>query len=121
MADTETERFVYKIAPRSAWAAAQASGVVPGSTADLRDGYVHLSAAHQVRATAEKHFAGQGDLLLLTVEIGRLPPGALRWEISRGGEPFPHLYAPLRPAHVARTEPLAEGLERIEQDGRGRG
>jgi uncharacterized protein (DUF952 family) len=94
------DQMIYKICPREAWAEAQRTGTLPLSAADLRDGFVHLSAAHQVRATADKHFAGQSDLLLLAVKVSRLPPGALRWERSRGGEEFPHLYGPLQPAFV---------------------
>jgi len=70
---------------------------------------VHLSAAHQVRTTASKHFAGEGDLVLLSVDADRLPAGALRWEISRGGERFPHLYDRLRPVHVVASTGLPLG------------
>jgi uncharacterized protein (DUF952 family) len=97
---------IYKICPAAAWREAERSGVLRLSAVDARDGFIHLSAAHQVRATAEKHFAGQGDLLLLAVEPAKLPQGALRWEPSRGGDLFPHLYGDLRPEHVAWAAPL---------------
>lgn len=85
---------VYKIVPRSLWAEAEASGRFTGAPVDLRDGYIHFSSAAQVRETARRHFAGQDDLLLVTVDADRLGP-ALRWEVSRGGDRFPHLYGPL--------------------------
>lgn len=75
----------------------------PGSPDDLRDGFVHLSAAHQVEGTLAKHFAGRDDLSVLAVDPAKLPAGALRWEESRGGKRFPHLYVPLpRSAIVGR-------------------
>ena len=97
---------VYKICPRESWLAATRTGALPRSAVDARDGFVHLSSAAQVRGTAERHFAGQRDLVLLAVVPERLAPGALRWEPSRGGELFPHLYDELRPEHVARVDPL---------------
>ena len=101
--------IVYKICPRSAWIEAQAKGELAPSAADARDGYVHLSAAHQARSTAAKHFAGVADLVLLSVDVDRLPTGALRWEISRDGERFPHLYDRLRPKHVVEATDLPLG------------
>lgn len=65
-----------------------------GAPVDLADGYIHFSTAAQVRETATKHFAGQGDLLLISVDADKLGEG-LKWEPSRGGALFPHLYAPL--------------------------
>src|SRR5688500_3994550 len=100
------DQLIYKICPRQAWAEAERTGTLELSAADRRDGFVHLSALHQVQATAEKHFAGQSDLLLLAVAVSRLPPGALRWERSRGGDEFPHLYAPLQSTFVISAEPL---------------
>ena len=87
---------LYKICPRQSWSEALERGALPISRDDLRDGYVHLSAAHQVRASLDKHFAGQTQLLLLVIASAGLPTGSLRWEPSRGGELFPHLYAELR-------------------------
>ena len=100
------EATIYKILGRAEWQRALAAGTFPGPRVDLEDGFVHLSTAAQVRETAARHFAGPPDLGLLTVEVGRCPPGALRWEPSRGGALFPHLYAPLDPAWVTRSDPL---------------
>lgn len=90
---------VYKILDRPAWEAAQAAGVFEGAEIDLRDGYIHLSTAAQAAETARRHFAGRADLVVLELEADELGP-ALRWEPSRGGDLFPHLYAPLDPAWV---------------------
>ena len=104
---------LYKICPRQSWSEALERGALPISRDDLRDGYVHLSAAHQVRASLDKHFAGQTQLLLLVIASAGLPTGSLRWEPSRGGELFPHLYAELR------CEFVREVIEHTEDtDGR---
>jgi uncharacterized protein (DUF952 family) len=100
---------LYKIASAAAWTDAKRTGSLAASSADQRDGYVHLSGADQVRSTAARHFAGQRDLVLLTVDPGRLPAGTLRWEPSRSGEPFPHLHGPLGPGQIARADPLPLG------------
>lgn len=76
-----------------------------GAPVDLADGYIHFSAADQVEETAARHFAGQDDLLLVAVDPLRLA-APLRWEISRGGAAFPHLYGPLPLADVAWVAPL---------------
>ena len=85
---------IYKISPRLAWKQAEERGVFTGAPVDTQDGYIHFSAAHQVRATAAKHFSGQKDLVLVCIPSEALGD-ALRWEASRGGDSFPHLYAPL--------------------------
>ncbi|MFC3711522.1 DUF952 domain-containing protein [Sphingoaurantiacus capsulatus] len=85
---------IYKIMGRDEWAAAQAAGVYDGSAHDRRDGFIHFSTAEQAAETAAKHFAGRNDLLLLTIEMAGFGE-ALKWEPSRGGALFPHLYAPL--------------------------
>lgn len=103
--------IVYKICPRDAWNEARAKGELAPSGVDVRDGYVHLSAPHQVRGTAAKHFAKVADLVLLTIDVDRLTPGTLRWEISRGDERFPHLYDRLRPEHVVREMDLPLGAD----------
>ncbi|WP_337187389.1 DUF952 domain-containing protein [Phenylobacterium sp.] len=90
---------VYKILPRAEWAAAQAAGRFTGSAVDRQDGYIHFSTAAQAQETARRHFAGQADLVVLEVEAEDL--GAdLRWEASRGGDLFPHLYGALAAARV---------------------
>lgn len=85
---------VYKICPRAAWDAACLSGHYTGSEDDARDGFIHLSAAHQVAATAAKYFRGRPDLVLVAIATTRLGHD-LAWEPSRGGELFPHLFTPL--------------------------
>lgn len=85
---------VYKICFRAAWEAAVRNGVFPGSADDIRDGYIHLSTADQLTKTAARHFSGLEDLMLIAVDADRLGT-ALKWEASRGGVLFPHLYAPL--------------------------
>ncbi|WP_420382946.1 DUF952 domain-containing protein [Novosphingobium sp.] len=91
----------YKILTAEQWAAWQASGVFTGAPVDLVDGYIHLSTADQVTATVDKHFAGQTDLFVVSID---LPPlgDTIRWERARGGALFPHAYSPL-PLAVALT------------------
>ncbi|HEY3696782.1 DUF952 domain-containing protein [Phenylobacterium sp.] len=98
---------IYKILPRADWAAARASGRFEGSAVDLADGFIHFSTAAQAGETARRHFAGQAGLVVLEVEADDLGH-ALKWEPSRGGDLFPHLYGPLETAHVrqVRDAPL---------------
>jgi uncharacterized protein (DUF952 family) len=100
--------LLYKIVPAALWRAAEAAGRFEGAPVDLADGFIHFSAADQVRETAARHFAGQDDLLLVAVEAEALGP-ALRWETSRGGALFPHLYGPLALRVVASVVPLPRG------------
>lgn len=90
--------MIYKLLSAAEWAAAEAEGQYGGSADDHRDGFIHLSGRDQVVETAARHFAGQAGLVLLVVDPDRLGDD-LRWEPSRGGALFPHLYAPL-PAHA---------------------
>ncbi|MCR5877561.1 DUF952 domain-containing protein [Phenylobacterium sp. J367] len=90
---------IYKILSRAEWTAAEAAGRFQGSAVDLKDGYIHFSTAAQAQETARRHFAGQTDLVVLEIEADDLGP-ALRWEASRGGDLFPHLYGPLETARV---------------------
>ena len=85
---------LYKIISRADWAAAREAGTFDGSAVDRRDGFIHFSTAAQAQETARRHFAGQTDLVVLEVEADDLGE-ALRWEPSRGGELFPHLYGSL--------------------------
>jgi uncharacterized protein (DUF952 family) len=103
---------IYKICPRALWREAEAAGCFNGAPVDLADGYIHFSTAGQVRETAAKHFAGEVGLVLVTVDAAALGD-ALRWEPSRGGALFPHLYAPLPVSAVTRVEPLP-----LQQNGR---
>jgi uncharacterized protein (DUF952 family) len=100
--------IIYKILPASLWDEAQRAGVFRGAPVDLADGYIHFSTAAQAAETAAKHFAGQTDLVLLHVDAEALGD-ALKWEPSRGGALFPHLYAPLDLTHVKRADPLPLG------------
>ena len=101
---------IYKILARAEWTAAQAAGAFQGSAVDRADGFIHFSTAAQAQETARRHFAGQGDLVVLEIEADDLGAG-LRWEPSRGGDLFPHLYGPLEVAHVRAVAeaPLGEG------------
>ncbi|HEU4407841.1 MAG TPA: DUF952 domain-containing protein [Polyangiaceae bacterium] len=96
---------VYKIMRESEWREASAAGRFEGSAVDRRDGFIHLSTATQVEETARRHFAGQTDLVLLAFDAASLGE-ALRYEPSRGGELFPHLYAPLTASVVRKAAPL---------------
>jgi uncharacterized protein (DUF952 family) len=97
--------LIFKIVAVEAWRAATAAGVFVGAEIDRVDGYIHFSTAVQAPETAAKWFAGRADLTLVAVEAEGLGP-ALRWEPSRGGALFPHLYAALPLAAVAWARPL---------------
>ncbi|MEM7454071.1 MAG: DUF952 domain-containing protein [Planctomycetota bacterium] len=100
-------RIVYKIAEAPAWKKAEAAGEFVGAPIDLEDGFIHFSAADQVVETAQKHFAGKSELLLVAVNSNKL--GAdLKWEPSRGGSLFPHLYANLPMTAVIWVKPLPQ-------------
>lgn len=98
--------LVFKITDEVTWRQACRTGSVEGSADDVRDGYIHLSAAHQLAGTAAKHFRGKPGLMLLVIDAATLG-SALRWETSRGGDLFPHLYGPLAIASVLWSGPLA--------------
>jgi len=100
--------LIYKICPRSLWQQAERTGAFSGAPVDQADGYIHFSTAEQVAETAAKHFAGQADLLLVAVDAAALGP-ALKWEPSRGGALFPHLYGTLSLDAVRWVEELPLG------------
>ncbi|MDP4023099.1 DUF952 domain-containing protein [Methylobacterium sp. NEAU 140] len=100
--------LVYKICPRPLWTTAEAEGRFGGAPVDRADGFIHFSTAAQVAETAARHFAGQDDLLLLAVEADRLGD-ALRYEPSRGGALFPHLYGEMPLDAVVSVEDLPLG------------
>ncbi len=100
--------LIYKILTAGQWAQLQRDGESRGAPVDLADGFVHFSTAGQVAETATKHFAGQDGLMLLALEADGLG-AALKWEPSRGGALFPHLYAALRLADVSCARPLPLG------------
>ncbi len=99
------DRLIYKICPASLWREAERAGVFDGAAVDRADGFIHFSAADQVAETAAKHIAGQSDLELVAVSTAALGD-ALRWEPSRGGALFPHLYGPLPLAAVRAVTPF---------------
>jgi uncharacterized protein (DUF952 family) len=109
--DTSME-LVYKILPALLWRDAEETGFFDGTEADLADGFIHFSTAEQIRETAEKYFAGQDGLLLVAADKSLLGE-ALRFEPSRGGTRFPHLYATLPLDAVVWVKPL-----RLLPDGR---
>lgn len=100
---------IYKILTAAEWATAQAAGRFDGSAVDLKDGYIHFSTAAQAQETARRHFHGVADLVVLAIEADALG-AALKWEPSRGGALFPHLYGPIDPALVIAVTkaPLGE-------------
>ncbi len=101
---------IYKICPRALWREAEKAGRFDGAPVDRADGYIHFSTAGQVRETAARHFAGAGDLLLVAVDPDRLGED-LRWEPSRGGALFPHLYGNLPMSAVLSIADLPLGSD----------
>ncbi|MFO0989732.1 MAG: DUF952 domain-containing protein [Alphaproteobacteria bacterium] len=101
---------IYHICRREEWEAARAAGRYPGSSQDKADGFIHFSSGDQVKASAAKHRARQTGLVLLAVDEARLGP-ALKWEPSRGGALFPHLYGPLPVDAVVAVRDLPLGAD----------
>lgn len=101
----------YKLVDRAEWEAARAAGAYAGSAVDLADGYIHMSTEAQVVETAAKHYRGRDDLVMVEVDLTALGE-ALKWEVSRGGDLFPHLYAPL-----PFTAALGERRLSVDADG----
>jgi uncharacterized protein (DUF952 family) len=99
---------IYKICPEPLWRDAESIGFFNGAPVDVHDGYLHFSTAKQVRETAARHFAAQDDLLLIAIDPDELGE-TLRYEASRGGDLFPHLYAPLPLSAVLWAKPLPLG------------
>jgi uncharacterized protein (DUF952 family) len=97
--------MIYKICTAAEWREAEQAGAYRGSAVDHSDGFIHFSTAAQVAETAAKHFAGQRDLVLVAIDPAALG-NALKWEPSRGGALFPHLYGELPLAAVQKVEPL---------------
>lgn len=102
--------LVYKILPSALWLEAEQLGVFKGAPIDLKDGYIHFSTAEQARETAAKHFKGQDNLLLAAFETDRMGE-TLKWEPSRGGALFPHLYAELPVSSASWVRPLPLGVD----------
>jgi uncharacterized protein (DUF952 family) len=107
-----TELFAFKILTREQFAALRADGVFTGAPVDMADGYIHMSTRAQTAETVAKHFAGQDDLVLAMVDLSSLGD-QVKWEESRGGQLFPHLYGNLPLAAVTTHARL-----RIGSDGR---
>ena len=103
---------IYKLIDRGRWEQALAQGRFEGAGADLTDGYIHFSTADQAQETARRHFAGQGGLVLLSVATESLGE-ALRWEPSRGGDLFPHLYSALPTSAVVAAHDIALGPDGV--------
>ena len=105
-----TVATIYKICADALWRQAEREGMFRGASVDVSDGFIHFSSAAQVRATAAEYFAGVENLLLIAVNADALGE-ALRWEVSRGGELFPHLYGDLPLAAVRWVKPLPLGTD----------
>lgn len=102
--------LIYKILTTGQWAALEHDGYTAGAPVDLADGFVHFSTAAQVRETAARHFAGQDGLMIAAVDAEAVDD-ALKWEPSRGGDLFPHLYRMLFLADVLWAKPLPLGKD----------
>ena len=102
--------MVFKIVGADEWRTAEASGAFAGAEVDRVDGYIHLSAADQAAETAAKWFAGRHDLILVALDAEALGSD-LRWEVSRGGAKFPHLYGPIMTSAVVWSRPLPLGAD----------
>lgn len=112
--------IIYKICTQNAWAAAVEKTWFAGSADDLRDGFIHFSTAAQLTETVRRHFFNQRDLMIVAVSVAALGDG-LKWEPSRGGELFPHLYGPLPVDSVICAAPLtvnADGTIQLPDEAR---
>ncbi len=97
--------FIYKVCPEAMWREAEKAGHFKGAPVDLQDGFIHFSTAEQLGETLRRHFAGQSNLLLVEVDASKLGE-RLKWEPSRGGALFPHLYGDLDATAVSKTARL---------------
>ena len=107
MPDAQFAKTIFKVVSNSEWMKAELDGEFRGASIDLQDGYIHFSTADQVEETLKRHFAGQADLILVSVDSDSLTD--LRWEPSRNGELFPHLYGNLELSSVISTWELPIG------------
>ena len=107
---SELPATAYKVLTREQMDALLAEGSFAGAPVDLADGYIHLSTAAQVDETVAKHFAGQTALHITAVDLAALGD-AVRWECSRGGQLFPHIYGTLPISAVSAHGPLACGAD----------
>ena len=105
------DNLIFHVCRAGEWATARAEGCYRGSSQDQADGFIHLSGFDHVRASVAKHRAGQDDLVILCVDPVRVPGATLKWELSRGGNLFPHIYGVIGIDAVVRTEPLKLGAD----------
>ena len=101
----QSEKLIFKVCSYSEWQNAEKTGVYTGAPVDAADGFIHFSTAAQLAETVKKHFAGQENLIVVAIPTAALGE-ALKWEPSRGGALFPHLYTDLSTAHALWTKPL---------------
>lgn len=101
----DRQKIIYKITTAALWAKARVSGHLPGMPIDETDGYMHFSTSGQVRETLRRHFRGKTGLVLLAVRANDVERD-LKWEPSRGGDFFPHLYGELPISAVALATPV---------------
>lgn len=106
----DEKNLIFKVVSAKEWSVATEQGEFLGAAIDLTDGYIHFSTADQLRETVEKHFAGQSDLLLVSVDADSLGD-ELKWEPSRGDALFPHLYAPLSIESVVMSTEMPLGKD----------
>jgi len=102
--------IVYKVLTPAQWSVTLKTGRFTGAPIDLADGFIHLSSAHQLVETVRKHFCGQGELVVVAFDAKVLGDD-LKWEVSRGGDLFPHLYGPLLLSHVIESFSLSIDAE----------
>lgn len=108
---------IFKICRSDEWVAAVAAGYYDGSADDKRDGFIHLSSAAQLAETARKHFRGVDGLVLVAVDQ-RVLGASLKWEPSRGGELFPHIYGRLPVSAALKVSPMlldADGIPHVPE------
>lgn len=104
MTEAPHPRTAFKILTAEQWGQFQADSMFHGAPVDLADGYIHLSTAEQLQGTLDKHFAGQKDLVIAEVDLAMLD-GVIKWEVSRGGALFPHIYGALPMAAIVSAKP----------------
>jgi uncharacterized protein (DUF952 family) len=105
-----TAMIAYKVVTADQMSQLEADGTFAGAPVDIADGYIHLSTADQLDETVTKHFAGQDNLHIAAVDLDALGD-AVKWEPSRGGALFPHIYAPLPLSAVVAYSPLERGSD----------
>ncbi|WP_380057320.1 DUF952 domain-containing protein [Falsihalocynthiibacter sp. SS001] len=100
--------LIYKVFLEPEWAELEQNGETAGAPIDLVDGYIHFSTAEQLRETVTKHFANKPNLILATVETDGIAD-EIKWEVSRGGAKFPHLYRKLKRSEVIAYTSVPRG------------